>query len=63
MRTQNTSAILTQSGVRPSLRDVWRSVCNGLRRIRDWPDQDSPYSPLLTVLIPALFILIVLATR
>lgn len=63
MRTQNTSAAPTSTAVRPGLRDVWRSICQGARRVRDWPDPDSPYSPFLTVLVPSLFILFVLATR
>ena len=63
MRIQNTSAVVTQAGIRPSLRNSWRSVCAVLRRIRDWPDPDSPYSPFLTVLVAAVFVLTVLASR
>jgi len=49
--------------VRPALRQAWRALCAGLRRVRDWPDPDSPYSPFLTVLVAALFVLIALASR
>ena len=34
-----------------------------LRRIRDWPDPDNPYSPFLTVLVAAVFVLAGIAFR
>jgi hypothetical protein len=64
MSTQNTtSSVLSETGFRPSLRDGWRSIGDALRRVRDWPDPDSPYSPFLTVLVAASFVLFSLAFR
>ena len=63
MRIENTGAVLRQTGIRPSLRNAWQSVCAVLRCVRDWPDPDSPYSPFLTVLVAAVFVLVALASR
>jgi hypothetical protein len=60
MRAVMTAERVNDTG---AIRATWRNVGVALRHIRDWPDPDNPYSPLLTVLLPSLFVLVAFAFR
>jgi len=62
-RENNAHVLVARTSVRASIREGWRRVCAGLRHVRDWPDPDSPYSPLMTVFVAALFVLTAIAFR
>ena len=63
MRENNASAVTTRIPARASVRAMLRSICASLRRVRDWPDPDSPYAALVIVSVAAFYVLMALAFR
>jgi len=62
-RENETSLTMMHTGVDPSIREGRHRVSWWLRRIRDWPDPNNPYSPLLCVSVVGLFVLAVWIAR